>query len=213
MKVESIWKVRVPSGIGEVVSPRGGDVQRDVPGMIQPGRAREADLADDLGPQLQRFASLTPRRGRQFRPGFCGASLMFETRVACREQVSPYHKSSHRSITNLVRFRASTSARARRGTGCGNTSAAQSPAADCAPVDAIKRISIMARDPSSARELTDGRHSRRRECRPRRISHAVFSRSRRSRVPDSARPRARFRSAGGCRRRRRWWSRRRASRR
>ena len=46
-----------------------GDVQRDVPGMVQPGFAREPDLADDLGPQLQRFASLTPRRGRQFRPG------------------------------------------------------------------------------------------------------------------------------------------------
>src|SRR5713226_10699428 len=35
-----------------------GDVQRDVPGMIQPGRARQADLADDLGPQMQRYAGL-----------------------------------------------------------------------------------------------------------------------------------------------------------
>src|SRR6266436_808841 len=41
-----------------------------------------------------------------------------------------------------------------------------------------------------------------RECRPHRISHAVFSQSLRSRVLDSARRPARCRLAGGCRRRR-----------
>jgi len=29
-----------------------GDVQRDMPGMVQPGRAHQANLADDLGPQM-----------------------------------------------------------------------------------------------------------------------------------------------------------------
>src|SRR5450432_142508 len=45
-----------------------GDVQCDMPGMIEPRRAREPDLADDLGAQMQRFVSVAPRRGRQLRP-------------------------------------------------------------------------------------------------------------------------------------------------
>src|SRR5450756_1529696 len=49
--------------------PARGDIERDMPGMIEPRRAREPDLADDLGPQVQRFVSLPPRRERQFRPG------------------------------------------------------------------------------------------------------------------------------------------------
>ena len=49
--------------------PACGDVQRDMPGMIEPGRARQPDLADDLGPQMQRLAGFPPGRSRQFRPG------------------------------------------------------------------------------------------------------------------------------------------------
>lgn len=41
-----------------------GDVQRDVPGMIQPGRTRQANLADDLGPGMQRRIGLAPCCGR-----------------------------------------------------------------------------------------------------------------------------------------------------
>ena len=44
------------------------DVERHMPGMIQPGRFGQPDLADDLGPELQRRTGVTPRRGRQFRP-------------------------------------------------------------------------------------------------------------------------------------------------
>ena len=50
--------------------PARGDVKRDVPGMIEPGRAREADLADDLGPQMQRRIGLAPPGGGQFRPWY-----------------------------------------------------------------------------------------------------------------------------------------------
>ena len=44
--------------------PARGDVERHVPGMIEPGRAREPDLADDLRPQLQRLGRCpaTPHR-------------------------------------------------------------------------------------------------------------------------------------------------------
>src|SRR5207302_5853265 len=48
--------------------PARADVERHVPGMVQPGRALQADLADDLAPELQRFTGLAPRGGRQFRP-------------------------------------------------------------------------------------------------------------------------------------------------
>src|SRR2546423_12559409 len=48
--------------------PACGDVQRNMPGMIQPRRARQTNLADDLRPQLERFIRLAPTRNRQFRP-------------------------------------------------------------------------------------------------------------------------------------------------
>ena len=44
------------------------DVERHMPGMIEPGRFGQPDLADDLGPELQRRTGVTPRRRRQFRP-------------------------------------------------------------------------------------------------------------------------------------------------
>ena len=68
MKSKSIWNVRSPSGIGPVVRPRARDIERHVPGMIEPGRERQPDLADDLRPQVQRRIGVAPRRGRQFRP-------------------------------------------------------------------------------------------------------------------------------------------------
>ena len=48
--------------------PPCGDVQRNMPGMIQPRRARQTNLADNLRPQMQRFVRLAPSRDRQFRP-------------------------------------------------------------------------------------------------------------------------------------------------
>src|SRR6267142_3551921 len=42
-----------------------------MPGMVQPRRASQTDLADDLGPQMQRRISLAPRRNGQFRPRGC----------------------------------------------------------------------------------------------------------------------------------------------
>src|SRR5665213_905881 len=45
-----------------------GDVKRDVPGVIEPGGARETDLADDLSPQMQRRIGVAPLSGGQFRP-------------------------------------------------------------------------------------------------------------------------------------------------
>src|SRR6516162_10761882 len=39
-----------------------------MPRMIQPGRTRQTNLADDLGPEMQRGAGFAPCRGRQFRP-------------------------------------------------------------------------------------------------------------------------------------------------
>ena len=51
----------------DVVRPL-SNVENDVPGMIEPGRLREADLADDLRPQLQSGAGVLPRLVGQFRP-------------------------------------------------------------------------------------------------------------------------------------------------
>ena len=48
--------------------PARGDVERHMPGMVQPGRLGQPDFADDLGPEMQRGIGVTPRRGRQFRP-------------------------------------------------------------------------------------------------------------------------------------------------
>src|SRR5258705_5229815 len=42
-----------------------------MPGMVQPRRASQTDLADDLGPQMQRRISLAPRSNGQFRPRGC----------------------------------------------------------------------------------------------------------------------------------------------
>src|SRR3984957_9789487 len=63
--------LKCPDAVGDRRGrqPPRGDIERDVPGMVQPGSAREAHLADDLGPKMQRFISLAPCRGRQFRPG------------------------------------------------------------------------------------------------------------------------------------------------
>ena len=93
--------------------------------------------------------------------------------------------------------------RARRGTGRGNTNAAQSPRADCAPVDRKRAVRAW-RESVCPRYRWGGTPIK--ERRPHRISHAVSRgaswRSPRSCAPDSARRRARFRTAGGCRRRR-----------
>src|SRR5476649_2928968 len=48
--------------------PARGDVKRNMPGMVQPGRAHQTNLADDLAPQMQRRIGLAPRGGGQFRP-------------------------------------------------------------------------------------------------------------------------------------------------
>src|SRR3546814_8235145 len=40
--------------------PSGGDVERHVPAVIQPGRQRQPDLADDLCPELQGEGCVPP---------------------------------------------------------------------------------------------------------------------------------------------------------
>src|ERR1700678_3945332 len=47
-----------------------GDVKHDVPGVIEPWGARGADLADDLGPQMQGRVGFAPLGGGQFRPRY-----------------------------------------------------------------------------------------------------------------------------------------------
>src|SRR5512140_2194059 len=48
--------------------PSRGDIQRDMPGVIEPWRLGEPDLADYLGPQMQGGVGVLPRRIRQLRP-------------------------------------------------------------------------------------------------------------------------------------------------
>src|SRR6266404_9669376 len=62
-----------PKGAPAVGNRRGRqpsrrDVQRDVPGVVQPRCAHETNLANDLGPQMQGFASVAPGGRWQFRP-------------------------------------------------------------------------------------------------------------------------------------------------
>jgi len=54
-------------GAIDVGDERGGKaawrrIQHDVPGMIEPRRLREADLADDLRPEMQRRIGILPGR-------------------------------------------------------------------------------------------------------------------------------------------------------
>src|SRR5665213_275944 len=52
-----------------------GDIERYMPGVIEPGRAHESNLAGDLAPQVQRLIGFPPRCGWQFRPvGWRGAA-------------------------------------------------------------------------------------------------------------------------------------------
>src|SRR5688572_17883898 len=46
-----------------------GDVERTVTGVVDPRRLRQADLPDDLCPQLKRLAGVAPALERQRRPG------------------------------------------------------------------------------------------------------------------------------------------------
>jgi hypothetical protein len=48
--------------------PARGDVERDVPRMIEPRRARQPDLADDLRHEVKRFVGIAPCRIRKIRP-------------------------------------------------------------------------------------------------------------------------------------------------
>jgi hypothetical protein len=49
--------------------PARRDIERRLPGMIQPRRLGEPHLADDLGPEVQRRIGLAPFSVRQRRPG------------------------------------------------------------------------------------------------------------------------------------------------
>ena len=101
MKSKSIWNMRAPSAIGEVVSPRAVTVERDVPGMIEPGRARQSYFADHLRPQLQRGGGVRPGGVGQFGPGGVAAII----RAPCNSsQASPRAFQSHtqRHPTGLV---------------------------------------------------------------------------------------------------------------
>ena len=52
---------------GRVQSAR-SDMQRQMPGMVQPRPPLETDLTHDLRPQMQRVTAVPPRRIGQFRP-------------------------------------------------------------------------------------------------------------------------------------------------
>ena len=73
MKSKSISKVRVPVGDRRGREPARGHVERDVPRVIDPGRQREADLADDLRPQVQGRVGVPPLVEREVGPGLRGA--------------------------------------------------------------------------------------------------------------------------------------------
>jgi len=45
-------------------------VEHDMPGVIEPRRLREPDLANDLRPEVQRGVSVLPRRKGQVGPDF-----------------------------------------------------------------------------------------------------------------------------------------------
>ena len=55
--------------------PARRDVERDLPGVVQPGRQRHAHLADHLGPPVQRAAGVRPFGIGQRRPGFGGCGV------------------------------------------------------------------------------------------------------------------------------------------
>ena len=71
--------------------PARGDVERDVPGMIEPGRARQPDLADNLRPQLQRRGGVRPGGVRQFGPavGRCCHDAIMQRAARCGNRASP----------------------------------------------------------------------------------------------------------------------------
>ena len=65
--------------------PARGHVERDVPGMIEPRRQRQADLAGDLRPQMQRRGGVLPRGIGQCGPAFGSHARHHETPGAARQ--------------------------------------------------------------------------------------------------------------------------------
>src|ERR1700730_1740767 len=67
-EVELDLEVKPVDGCKRRAQAAGGYTQGDVPGVIDPGRKRQAHLAHDLCPQLQRGTRVLPHRVRQLRP-------------------------------------------------------------------------------------------------------------------------------------------------
>src|SRR3546814_1073622 len=59
-KVELDFQQLSVGGDRRCAEPSGGDVERHVPAVIQPGRQRQPDLADDLCPELQGEGCVPP---------------------------------------------------------------------------------------------------------------------------------------------------------
>src|SRR5689334_517110 len=90
-------------------APR-GDVKGDMPGMVEPGRTREPDLADNLRPEVKRRAGVAPAGQRQFRPlrarllrhgSNSGAGRAARKRITDISQ--PFHEAVHPTQRRLPR--------------------------------------------------------------------------------------------------------------
>ena len=67
----------------------GMDVERHVPAVVEPGRKRQPQLADDLGPEVQRRGAVAPGRVVERRPG--------EGVARCRDRAGRAHGRARRS--------------------------------------------------------------------------------------------------------------------
>ena len=67
-KIELELEAAVTIGDGRRGQAPGRQIKNNVPGMIEPGRLREPDLANDLGPEMQGCVGFFPGRVGQIRP-------------------------------------------------------------------------------------------------------------------------------------------------
>ncbi len=68
VEIELDFEGTLPVGDRRGRQPLGAHIQGDMPAVIEPGSARQADLADDLRPQVQRVAGVPPLEIGYFGP-------------------------------------------------------------------------------------------------------------------------------------------------
>src|SRR5580704_6790602 len=85
-----------------------GNVQRDVPAMVEPRRLHQTDLADDLGPKLKRGLGFLPVTVLELRP-VRNVRVSHRGLQVCAGTLLLYDAALHRKVQGLPGMRRSIS--------------------------------------------------------------------------------------------------------